>query len=103
MRAQVSATELAMQICNRLGIHYSFGEGPSTLMGVPIEEVGDLFPVAKDYKVSIAFELKNPEVSSALYKSSLSRETKPASYWMSQDISCVSDPDDFTSSNPSAA
>ena len=73
MSAQVSATELAMQICNRLGIHY------------------------------IAFELKNPEVSSALYKSSLSRETKPASYWMSQDISCVSDPDDFTSSNPSAA
>ena len=103
MSAQVSATELAMQICDRLGIHYSFGAGPSTLMGVPIEQAGDLFPVAKEYKVSIAFELKSPEVSSALYKNCLSHKTKPASYWMSQDISCVSDPDDFTSSNPSAA
>ena len=50
MSSQVSATELAMQICNRLGIHYSFGEGPSTLMGVPIEEVGDLFPLQKTIK-----------------------------------------------------
>ena len=80
MSTQLSATELAKELCDRLGIRYSYGDGPSTLHGVPIESVKDLFPTDNDYAVSFSFDLKPSASRNTSYQNRFLCKVKPCSY-----------------------
>lgn len=80
MNTQLSATELAKKICDRLGICYSCGDGSSTLQGVPIESVENLFPTVNDYAVSFAFDMKPSAYRKAPYQNRFTCKVKSHLY-----------------------
>lgn len=47
---QISATKLAIQLCDQLGIDYTYGDRGCTLNGEPVPDTGLLFPVKILYK-----------------------------------------------------
>ena len=47
---QISATKLAIQLCDKLGIDYTYGDRGCTLNGEPVPDTGLLFPVKILYK-----------------------------------------------------
>ena len=47
---QISATKLAIQLCDKLGIDYTYGDRGCTLNGEPVPDAGLLFPVKIFYK-----------------------------------------------------
>lgn len=47
---QISATKLAIQLCDQLGIDYTYGDRGCTLNGEPVPDTGLLFPVKFLYK-----------------------------------------------------
>ena len=68
MSLQMSATDLARRVCDRLGISYTPGVGSATLQGVPIEHIGNLFSTTGNYEISCSFGLKTSSSDSMPYR-----------------------------------